>query len=123
MLVVVIIAVLVSMVMPRLAGRSQQTRLIAAETDIESNIALTLDLFDLDIGRYPTTEEGLSALLDYSGKDVERWNGPYIKKVPKDPWGKDYIYKFPGTHNNDYDLYSAGPNGVEGDDDDIKNWE
>lgn len=123
MLVVVIIAVLVSMVMPRLAGRSQQTRLIAAETDIEANIALTLDLFNLDVGRYPTTEEGLSSLLEYSGKDVERWKGPYIKKVPKDPWGKDYIYKFPGTHNNDYDLYSAGPNGVEGDDDDIKNWE
>lgn len=123
MLVVIIIGVLVAMVMPRLVGRSQQARIAAAEADIQANIALALDLFELDMGRYPTTEEGLTALRQYSGQDKDRWKGPYLKKMPGDPWGKDYIYKCPGSHNNDYDLYSLGSNGIEGDEDDIKNWE
>ncbi|MCX7661250.1 MAG: type II secretion system major pseudopilin GspG [Candidatus Omnitrophica bacterium] len=123
MLVVIIIGVLVAMVMPRLAGRSEQAKIIAAKADIESNIALALDLFELDMGRYPSTEEGLYALREYNGPNQERWKGPYLKKVPRDPWGREYKYKYPGTHNNDYDLYSLGPNGIEGDADDIKNWE
>lgn len=123
MLVVIIIGVLVAMVMPRLAGRSQQARIAAAKADIEANIALALDLFELDIGRYPTTKEGLAALRQYSGEDKDRWKGPYLKKMPRDPWGRNYVYKSPGSHNNDYDLYSLGPNGVEGDEDDVKNWE
>ncbi len=123
MLVVIIIGVLVAMVMPRLAGRSEQARIVAAKADIEANIATALDLFELYMGRYPTTEEGLKVLREYSGADKERWKGPYLKKMPKDPWGREYKYKSPGSHNNDYDLYSLGPNGAEGDDDDIKNWE
>ncbi|OQX86885.1 MAG: type II secretion system protein GspG [Candidatus Omnitrophica bacterium 4484_70.2] len=123
MLVVIIIGILVSMVVPRLVGRSEQARIAAAKADIESNISLALDLFELDMGRYPTTEEGLKALREYNGSDKEKWRGPYLKKMPKDPWGREYIYRCPGTHNNDYDLYSAGPNGIEGDSDDIKNWE
>lgn len=123
MLVVIIIGVLVAMVMPRLAGRSEQARIAAAKADIEANIALALDLFELDMGSYPTTEEGLASLRQYSGSEKEDWKGPYLKKMPKDPWGREYKYRCPGTHNNDYDLYSLGPNGMEGDDDDIKNWE
>lgn len=123
MLVVIIIGVLVAMVMPRLAGRSEQARIAAAKADIEANISLALDLFELDMGRFPTTEEGLKALKEYSGSDKEKWRGPYLKKLPQDPWGREYKYKSPGSHNNDYDLYSLGQNGVEADDDDIKNWE
>lgn len=117
MLVVIIIGVLVAMVMPRLAGRSEQARIAAARADIEANIALALDLYELDYGEYP------KSLADLMKKD-EKGRGPYLKKSPKDSWGRDYKYKCcPGSHNNDYDLYSLGPNGMEGDNDDIKNWE
>lgn len=123
MLVVVIIGILATMVMPRLAGRSEQAKIAACKADIEANIALALDLFELDMGRYPTAEEGLVSLRQYLAEGKDNWKGPYLKKMPKDPWGKDYKYKCPGTHNNDYDLYSLGPNGMEGDDDDITNWQ
>ncbi len=121
MLVVIIIGVLAAMVMPRLVGRSNQARIAAAQADIQSNISLALDLFEMDNNRYPTSEEGLPALRS-NPSSLSKWKGPYLKKDPKDPWGKTYIYKCPGTHSNDYDLYSAGPNGTESDDDDITNW-
>ncbi|MBM3246460.1 MAG: type II secretion system protein GspG [Candidatus Omnitrophica bacterium] len=121
MLVVIIIGVLTAMVMPRLVGQSEQARASAAKADVNANIALALDMFEMHVGRYPTTEEGLAALRANPGS-LTGWKGPYIKKEPKDPWGRNYVYKFPGAHNNDYDLYSAGPNGVEGDNDDVVNW-
>ncbi len=121
MLVVIIIGVLAAMVMPRLVGRSEQARESAAKADINSNIALALDLFEMDIGRFPSTAEGLGALRNNPGS-LPNWRGPYLKKDPKDPWGKPYIYKSPGTHNSDYDLYSIGFNGIENDNDDIGNW-
>ena len=121
MLVVIIIGVLAAMVMPRLVGRSEEAKASAAKADINSTISLALDLFEMDCGRYPTAEEGLAALRTNPGS-LQNWKGPYLKKSPKDPWGKPYNYKFPGTHNNDYDLSSSGPNGVEADDDDIVNW-
>lgn len=122
MLVVIIIGVLATMVMPRLAGRSEQAKVSAAKADINSSVALALDLFEMDCGRYPTSEEGLAALRANPGS-LSTWKGPYLKKTPKDPWGKAYIYRFPGTHDNDYDLYSPGANGNEGDNDDVTNWE
>lgn len=127
MLVVIIIGILVAMVVPRLAGRSEQARVAAAKADIESNIALALDLYELDNGHYPTTEQGLISLVTQptSAPEPTNWNGPYLKKkkVPNDPWGRAYIYTCPGIHNqDDYDLYSYGPNGVEGGGDDIPNW-
>jgi general secretion pathway protein G len=121
MLVVIIIGILAAMVVPRLVGRSEQARTSAAKADIEANIALGLDLFEMDNGRFPTTEEGLGALRTNPGS-LPNWKGPYLKKDPKDPWARPYLYKSPGTHNNDYDLYSLGPGGIEGDDDDIGNW-
>jgi general secretion pathway protein G len=121
MLVVIIIGVLVAMVMPRLAGRSEQARIAAAKADITSGIAVSLDLFELDNGRYPNTEEGLNALIANSS-GLENWKGPYLKKKPTDPWGRDYNYKSPGEHNSDYDLWSSGPDGTSGSQDDIGNW-
>jgi len=121
MLVVIIIGILSAMVMPRLVGRSEEARISAAKADIEANISLALDLFEMGVGRFPTTEEGL-VVLRSDPSSLPDWKGPYLKKEPKDPWGKSYIYHSPGTHNLDYDLYSAGPNGVEGDNDDIGNW-
>ena len=122
MLVVVILGVLVAMVVPRLAGRSEQARRAAAKTDIEANIALALDMYELDNGSYP---ESLSALLVKPGSGSDNWNGPYLKKNPIDSWGREYKYKSPGTHNKDYDLYSLGADGAEGGEgkgEDITNW-
>lgn len=121
MLVVIIIGILSAMVMPRLVGRSEQARISAAKADVTANIPLALDLFEMDIGRFPTSEEGLAALRA-NPASLSNWKGPYLKKEPKDPWGKPYFYKSPGTHNTDYDLYSSGQNGIENDNDDVGNW-
>lgn len=122
MIVVVILAVLAAAVVPRLAGRTQQARVSAAKMDISGNISVALDLYELDNGRYPNSEEGLNALLTKPGS-AKNWNGPYLKKRPTDPWGNEYKYAYPGTHGGDYDLYSLGPDGGEGTGDDITNWE
>lgn len=122
MIVVVILAVLAAAVVPRLAGRTQQARISTAKMDISGNISVSLDLYELDNGRYPTTEESLNALLAKPGS-AKNWNGPYLKKKPLDPWGNDYKYACPGTHSIDYDLHSSGPDGSDGTSDDITNWE
>jgi len=122
MLVVIIIGALVAMVMPRLTGRGEQARSAAAEADIRANIATALKLYELDNGNYPSSEEGLNALLNKPSSALN-WNGPYLEKSPIDPWGKEYKYKCPGEHRvNDYDLYSLGKDGAESADD-VKNWE
>jgi len=121
MLVVIIIGILSAMVVPRLASRSEQARKATATADVSSAIPLALDLFEVDNGRYPTTEEGLAALRQKPG-GLEHWKGPYLKKSAKDPWGSEYIYAFPGSHNNDYDLFSKGADGTESTEDDITNW-
>jgi general secretion pathway protein G len=121
MLVVIIISALVAMVLPRLTGRSEQARIAAAKADINVNIATALKLYELDNGAFPTTEEGLDALL-HKPPSAPNWNGPYLEKKPIDPWGREYKYISPGKHRPDYDLYSLGRDGVESEDD-ITNWE
>jgi general secretion pathway protein G len=125
MLVVIIIGVLAAMALPRFAGRSEQARVSVARTDITANIAVALDLYELDNGRYPTTEQGIEALRTKptSFPEPRNWNGPYLKRSPVDPWGNVYQYKYPSTRKGvDYELYSFGPDGVESDDD-IGNWQ
>lgn len=120
MLVVIIIGVLSAMIMPKLSGRSEQARIQAAKTDISANLSLVLDLYEMDMGSFPESLEYLTA-RPASG---DNWKGPYIKKKPLDPWGRSYMYKFPGEHNaGSYDLYSLGKDGQPGTEDDIKNWE
>ena len=127
-LVIIIIGVLVSMVVPRLTGRTQQAKITAAKADIEANIALALDLYEIDNGFYPTTEQGLEALRTQPSSNPlpQNWRGPYLKKKPVDPWGNPYNYVYPGVRNpQDYDLSSFGPDGQEGGEDetaDIGNW-
>jgi general secretion pathway protein G len=126
MLVVIIIGILAALIVPNIAGRSEQARKAAAHTDIESNLSTALDLYRMDAGQYPTTEQGLNALITAptASPVPAQWNGPYLKKkkVPKDPWGRDYVYASPGTHNPEsYDLSSLGPDGTESADD-ITNW-
>jgi general secretion pathway protein G len=120
MLVVIIIGILVAMVMPRLAGRTEQARIAAATTDIELNIGSALDLFELDNGFYPANLDDLFK----EPSEAPNWRGPYLKKRPTDPWGNSYQYRHPANHEGvDYDLYSFGRNGVEGGGDDVTNWE
>jgi len=122
MLVMVILAVLAAVVVPKFTHRSQQARITAARADV-AILEGALEAFEVDTGRYPTSEEGLSALIEQP-TDTKEWHGPYIKRgLPKDPWGNAYVYKYPGDHNTSgYDLYSYGPNGQQGGDDDIDNW-
>ncbi len=122
MLVVIIIGALVAMVMPRFAGRGEQAKVAAAKADIQANIATGLKLYELDNGNYPSTEDGLNALLTKPSSSTG-WTGPYLEKKPIDPWGREYKYKSPGEHRaSDYDLYSTGKDGVESADD-VTNWQ
>ncbi|MCM8774734.1 MAG: type II secretion system major pseudopilin GspG [Candidatus Omnitrophica bacterium] len=127
LLVVIIIGTLSAMVVPRLLGRSDQARITAAKADIEVNIPTALKLYELDNGFFPTTEQGLNALLKKptSSPEPQNWNGPYLEKIPMDPWGRPYQYRSPGTQRpHDYDLFSKGKNDrAEKTDDDIVNWE
>ena len=125
-LVVIIIATLSAMVVPRLTGRSDQARQAAAKADIEVNIPTALKLYELDNGFLPTTAQGLNALLQKPTTTPmpENWNGPYLEKKPIDPWGRPYQYQSPGTNRpHDYDLWSLGkdpkPDATK---DDIVNW-
>ena len=124
MLVMVILTVLAAVVVPKFTKRSEQARITAANTDI-SNLEVALDAFEVDMGRYPTSTEGMKALIEQpSGAQTSSWKGPYIKRgIPNDPWGNPYVYIIPGKHNTSgYDLYSYGPDGKDGGSDDIDNW-
>jgi general secretion pathway protein G len=117
MLVIAILGILASVVFPRLTGRTQEARVQAARLQLE-NLAMALDAFEHDCGRYPGTGEGLAALREAPG-NVSGWKGPYIRKrLPSDPWKNAYVYRFPGTQT-DYDLISMGPDGHEGGSDDL----
>ena len=121
MVVLIIISLIVGIIGPRIYKKLKQGRIITAKAQIQNLEAALMD-FNADMGRFPTTEEGLKALVQNPGSDM--WSGPYLskKKVPKDPWGRDYVYVCPGTHGTPYDLYSKGPDGQEGTDEDICNW-
>ncbi|HEV3027169.1 MAG TPA: type II secretion system major pseudopilin GspG [Planctomycetota bacterium] len=125
LLVVVIIGILAAIVVPRLVGRSEEARIGAAKQQL-SSFRSALSHYELDMGRYPTTDLGLQALMINPGTtgDPKKWKGPYLEsqttEVPKDPWGNAYIYVYPGAKNqNGYDLYCVGPDGVAGNEDDI----
>ncbi len=122
LLVLVILATLAAIVIPKMAGRSQQAKVTAAQSQI-SSIELALDAFEVDNGYYPKTG-ALNDLIDQPA-GASNWRGPYLKKgVPLDPWGNNYVYEYPGKHNaNGYDLMSPGTDGRAGTDDDLTNWD
>lgn len=126
LLVVVIIGTLTAMMVPRLIGRSDQARKVAAKADVDVNIPTALKLYELDNGFFPTSEQGLTALnkKPTTNPIPENWNGPYLEKEPLDPWGRPYQFQSPGTHRpHDYDLFSLGKNPKpEETKDDIVNW-
>jgi general secretion pathway protein G len=126
MVVVVILGLLATLVVPRVMGQGEQARRTAASVQIKE-IEQALDLFRLDNGFYPTTEQGITALVTKPSlaPEPKNWrSGGYLKKVPVDPWGNSYLYRNPGDHG-EIDLLSLGPDGVEGGEGnnaDITNW-
>ena len=122
LLVLAILAALAAMVVPKFTRRSQQAKITAAQVDL-ANLEIAIDAFEVDCGRYPTSQEGLAVLVEEPA-NVTGWMGPYIKRgAPKDPWANPYQYTYPGRQNTDgYDLHSFGPDGQNGGDDDIDNW-
>ena len=122
LLVLVILAVLAAIVIPKFSGRSEQAKVTAAKSQI-SSIELALDAFEVDNGFYPKGSAGLTSLIE-APSGAQNWKGPYLKKgIPLDPWGNPYVYTYPGRNNADYDLMSNGPDGRSGGDDDITNWD
>ncbi|MCS6927821.1 MAG: type II secretion system major pseudopilin GspG [Candidatus Binatia bacterium] len=124
LVVMVIIGLLASLVVPRFIRQEEKAKVKTARAQIEM-LGTALDTFRLDVGRYPTTQEGLEALRQRPA-GVDRWDGPYLKKeVPRDPWGNPYVYRSPGEREP-YELLSYGADGVAGgtdDNADIKSWE
>ena len=129
MVVIIILGVLAGLIIPRVMGRPDEARQAKAKIQIES-IESALKLYKLDNGGYPTTEQGLKALVEApaAGNLPKNWRqGGYLEKgkVPKDPWGNEFIYVSPGSHG-DFDLSCLGKDGEaggEGVDKDINNWE
>lgn len=129
MVVIVILGILAAIIAPRLVGRTDEARITKARVDI-TNLETALKLYKLDNGVYPTTEQGLQALVEApeTGTAPRNWReGGYLEKnrVPKDPWGNEFVYLSPGV-NGEFDLSSYGADGLaggEGINADINNWE
>jgi general secretion pathway protein G len=124
LVVITIIALIMGLVGPRVLNFLGESKVKAAKIQIES-LTSALDLYSLDTGHYPSSSEGLEALMQRPG-GVATWSGPYLKGnvVPKDPWGKPYVYRSPGQHGA-YDILSYGADGQEGGDGaaaDITSW-
>ena len=120
MLVVVIIGILAALVIPKIAGNSERARVTAAQADINGGIKSALGQYEVDNGFYPRALQDLLV----QPANAKNWHGPYLDKLPQDPWGNNYIYYFPGKHSpSSYDLLSVGPDGKEGTEDDIGNWQ
>ncbi|MCL8384903.1 MULTISPECIES: type II secretion system major pseudopilin GspG [Xanthobacter] len=113
LVVITIIGLIVALVGPRVLGYLGDSKVKTAKIQIQG-FSSALDLFYLDAGRYPSSSEGLNALVQRPG-NVSTWNGPYLKggTVPVDPWGKAYIYRAPGQHGP-FDIVSLGSDGQEG---------
>ena len=122
MVVVVILGILAAVVVPRVMDRPEQARVSAAQSNIRA-IRSALDMYKLDNHAYPTTDQGLQALAERPGTEPlpTNWNR-YMEKVPVDPWGKPFLYLQPGKQAG-VDVFSAGPNGRSGDEDDIGSWD
>ncbi len=123
LVVLVIIGLLGALVAPRFIGKGEQAKPQVARAQIEL-LATALDQYKLDVGNYP---DSLNMLIETGQEEMSKWRGPYLNKrvIPKDPWGNEYIYKYPGE-NGEYDLSSYGKDGEEGGEGfnrDINSWE
>ncbi len=124
MVVIVILGLLAGLVVPNVMGSVDQANIQKVVTDIQGYEG-ALDQYRLDVGRYPTTTQGLQALVEKptSAPVPKKYRaGGYVKKLSDDPWHSPYYYKMPGDHGKKYDIFSAGPDGEPGTCDDIGNW-
>ena len=129
MVVVIILGLLAGLVLPRILGQEEKAKVATAKVQIRS-LEDALDAYKLDNGFYPTTDQGLDALIrkPEAGRIPDKWReGGYLKpaRIPKDPWGKDFIYLSPGNENREYDIISYGADnepGGEGNNADIESW-
>jgi len=123
LIVMVILGLLAALVAPKMFQKVGSSKQKAAKAQI-AMFATALDAYRLDVGNYPDADQGLEGLRKNPGKDT--WDGPYLPKdIPPDPWGKPYVYRFPGEHG-DYDLLSLGADGEEGgegENADVASWE
>jgi len=125
LVVLVILGLLASLVGPRVIKHLAESKTQTAMLQIEE-LSSALDVYRLEVGRYPSSDEGLMALVENPG-NLPQWNGPYLRKktIRKDPWGNDYKYVYPGE-NSEFDLYSLGADnseGGEGENRDVLGWE
>jgi general secretion pathway protein G len=123
MIVVVILGLLATLIMPKILDNPEKARRVKAKADMRT-IQQALAAFKIDVGRFPTTSEGLQALVQNPGVQKYQPDG-YLERVPMDPWGHNYIYVSPGIHSKDYDIESYGKDGEDGgtgDDADIESW-
>jgi general secretion pathway protein G len=118
LLVMVILAILAAVIVPKFTGQSEHAKITAAKADI-TVLKGALQRFEIENSSYPTTEQGLEALVVKPSGDFPNWKRPYIDKLNNDPWGHAYIYRCPGTNGQDFDLLSGGPDGHEGGGDDV----
>jgi general secretion pathway protein G len=122
MVVVVILGILASIVVPKIMSRPDEARIVKAKQDVLA-IQNALDLYKLDNSNYPTTDQGLVALVEKPSANPipNNWK-QYLKSVPKDPWGREYLYLNPGQHG-EVDVFTFGPSGQPGDKGEIGNWD
>jgi general secretion pathway protein G len=126
MVVVIIIGLLAAVIVPQVVSKVDEARVAKAKEDVQA-LETALTMFRLDNSKYPTTDQGLQALVQQpADPTIKNWRpGGYIQHISKDPWGNPYQYAYPGTHGREYDLYSFGADGQPGGDGinaDIGNW-
>ena len=126
MVVVIIIGLLAAVIVPQVISKVDEAKVTKAKSDIQA-LETALTMYRLDNSRYPTTDQGLTALVTQpTDPSIKHWRpGGYLQRVSKDPWGNEYQYVYPGTHGKEYDLFSFGADGApggEGIDADIGNW-
>jgi general secretion pathway protein G len=125
LVVIAIIGMLVGLTVSNITGVNENAKIDIAGVFVKSSIKVPLQQYSMHMGDYPTTAEGLQALITAPANRADRWRGPYLQenKIPEDPWGRPYQYRYPGTHNkNGYDVYSLGRSGQEDEKNVIGNW-
>lgn len=125
MVVLAILGLLVGVLINGVGKSYERARVQAAQIFVAQTLKAPLTEYNIQMGGYPSTQEGLQALIVAPPDKADRWHGPYVEngKIPSDPWERPYHYAYPGTHNKDgYDLWSTGPSGVDGNPDNIGNW-
>ena len=127
LVVVAIIGLLAAVLVNNYDKIFDDAKVKMAKIYVKTNLRTSLERYKMDLGSYPSTSDGLAALLAAPASAAENWHGPYAEadggKLQPDPWLEPYQYRFPGTHNKTkYDLFSKGPDKIEGTEDDIGNW-